>query len=123
MESPVRRGKRSRTLISGRVIAGGEAHTVKVRDLSPQGARINGARLPVDSEITLECEQTGSVAARVAWADGTTAGIAFVNVLDLSLAGERFVPAQSRDAPKSYKRPGVRRRVDMPAKLNDEDWR
>jgi len=77
-----RRGsKRSRVHLEAEIEAGGRRIEVELRDLSQVGALVCGRGLPNEgSEVTF-IRDTTSAPARIAWVDGTRAGLEFAERL------------------------------------------
>jgi hypothetical protein len=119
-----RRSRRSPVLLAASVELGAAVHDVKLRNLSSDGALIEGAEgLPEYASITF-CRKDLRVPARIAWVQGKYAGIAFETQLD---AAEvlRHIPRRENKPlpPQLFARPAVSRH-----KLSDgerrwiEDW-
>jgi hypothetical protein len=119
-----RRARRSPVLLAATVELGGAVHDVKLRNLSSEGALIEGAEgLPEYASITF-CRKELRVRARIAWVQGKCAGIAFEKPLD---AAEvlRHIPRREAKPlpPQLFARPAVTRH-----QLSDgerrwiEDW-
>ena len=80
---------------------------VKLRNLSAEGALIEGESLPAEGSSLVFQKKELSVPGRVAWVADGRAGIAFDTKLDPS-AVLRHVP-QSKPQPKlDFRRPGIR---------------
>lgn len=72
-----RQSRRSNVLLAATIDVSGASIPVKLRNLSEQGALIQGDRLPVEgSEVRFRRNEL-SVAGRIAWVDGQHAGVAF----------------------------------------------
>ena len=72
-----RRSRRSNVLLSAALELGGSSIPVKLRNLSEQGALIEGKNLPLEGcEVQFKRNDL-SVAGRVAWVNESQAGIAF----------------------------------------------
>jgi len=77
-----RRARRSPVLLAATIELGGAEHQVKLRNLSSEGALIEGAGdLPEYDSITF-CRKDLRVRARIAWVHGKHAGIAFDKPLE-----------------------------------------
>lgn len=105
-----RRARRSNVLMAASIEASGVTCTVKLRNLSAQGALIEGEGLPMEGTSVLFRRNDLAVSGKVAWVDGARAGIAF----DMDLDPEtvlRHIPQRRQQAPISYKRPGFKREL------------
>src|SRR3982750_464837 len=72
-----RRSRRSPVLLTATIELGGAMHEVKLRNLSSDGALVQGADgLPEYANVTF-CRKDLRVRARIAWVQGSHAGIAF----------------------------------------------
>lgn len=101
-----RRSPRSKVLLAATLEISGRASTVKLRNLSEEGALVEGDKLPVEgTNVTFrrnELEASG----RVVWVDSRFAGIAF----DEKLQPEqvlRHVPAPRAKLQPRHWRPGL----------------
>lgn len=101
-----RRSRRSNVLLTATVEVGGRAIPVKLRNLSEEGALIEGDELPIEGSETLFARKELNVPSRVAWVQGRYAGIAFASKLE---AHEvlRHIPQPVRSHPIEYRRPGL----------------
>ena len=100
-----RRSRRSPVLLAATVEVGGAPVAVKLRNLSEQGALIEGDRLPLEGSTTFFQRNELRLRSRVVWVEGRYAGVAF----DEQLRPEqvlRNVPAPKPKASIEYKRPG-----------------
>lgn len=101
-----RRSRRSPVLLAATIDVGGETVAVKLRNLSEEGALIEGERLPAEGTTTFFARNELRLRGRVAWVQGRYAGVAF----DRPLKTEqvlRNVPAPKPKAPVDFKRPGL----------------
>jgi hypothetical protein len=102
-----RRSRRSPVLLSATIYVAGLPVTVKLRNLSEQGALVEAKRLPAEGSETLFERNETRLRGRVIWVQGQYAGIAF----DTPLNREevlRHVPATEpkRQPPIDFRRPG-----------------
>ena len=108
-----RNSRRSNVLLAASIEVSGAAIPVKLRNLSTEGALIEGEGLPVEgSEVVFKRNQL-SVAGRVAWVLGTQAGVAFRR----PIAQEevlRNIPKPKHRTPVHFKRPGLASRELSP---------
>lgn len=72
-----RRSRRSNVLLAASIELSGAVIPVKLRNLSSEGALIEGENLPVEGSEVLFRRAELSVASRIAWVDGKHAGVAF----------------------------------------------
>lgn len=101
-----RRSRRSNVLLAASIEASGASLAVKLRNLSTEGALIEGDDLPVEGSEVLFRRNELSVASRVAWVHGKQAGVAFKR----PIAQEdvlRNIPKPKLRAHVEYKRPGL----------------
>ena len=100
-----RRSRRSQVLLSASLEASGKTHAVKLRNLSEQGALVEGSNLPAEGSDVVFHRNELSAAGRVVWVRDNFAGIAFGTCLETEQV-LRHVPApRPRIQPKSW-RPG-----------------
>lgn len=101
-----RRARRSNVLLAASIEVSGATIPVKLRNLSTQGALIEGDSLPVEgSEVRFQRNEI-SVSSRVAWVHGRQAGVAF----GAPIAQEdvlRNIPKPRHRAPTEFRRPGL----------------
>ena len=76
-----RRSPRSNVLLSATVELGSASFQVKLRNLSEQGALIEGKDLPLEGCEVIFKRNDLSVPGRIAWVNGAQAGIAFSSPL------------------------------------------
>ena len=72
-----RRSQRSNVLLAASIEQSGASLPVKLRNLSTEGALIEGDDLPVEGSEVLFRRNELSVTSRVAWVHGNHAGVAF----------------------------------------------
>ncbi len=102
-----RRTRRSHVLMAASIEAGGATVPVKLRNLSSDGALVEGSTLPaVDSPVVFRKKEL-TLAGRVAWVTGCRAGIAFDAKLDPE-AVLRHVPKIRPQAKLDFRRPGIK---------------
>jgi hypothetical protein len=102
-----RRSRRSPVLLTATVYVAGVPIDVKLRNLSEQGALIEGDRLPTESSETVFERKELRLTGRIIWVQGRYAGVAF----DVPLKREdvlRHVPAPKRktNVEPDFRRPG-----------------
>jgi hypothetical protein len=102
-----RRSRRSPVLLAATVEVGGAPLSVKLRNLSEQGALIEGESLPAEGSVTYFERNELRLKSRVVWVHGRYAGVAF----DQPLKPEqvlRNVPTPKRTAQSvDFRRPGL----------------
>lgn len=101
-----RRSRRSPVLLAATVEVAGAPVPVKLRNLSEEGALIEGDRLPLEGATTFFERNELRLRSRVVWVQGRYAGVSF----DERLKPEqvlRNVPAPRPKAQWDYKRPGL----------------
>jgi hypothetical protein len=100
------RPHRSPVLLTATVEVDGTPYSVKLRNLSEEGALIEGEQLPPEgSEAYFERNQL-RVKSRVVWVEGRYAGVAFAR----SLKPEellRNIPKPRPEAKLEFRRPGL----------------
>ncbi len=102
-----RKTRRSNVLMSASLELSGVALPVKLRNLSADGALVEGDKLPVEGSAVLFRKGELSVAGRVAWSKTRHAGISFEEQLapDQVL---RHVPAPRARVQPDFRRPGLK---------------
>jgi len=97
-------------LLAATVELGGAVHDVKLRNLSSDGALVQGAQdLPENAAITF-CRKDLRVRARIAWVQGQHAGIAFDKPLEPAEVLRHIPRRESRPLPTElFARPAVSR--------------
>jgi hypothetical protein len=100
------RSHRSPVLLTASVEVDGVPYTVKLRNLSEEGALIEGEHLPAEGvEAYFERNQL-RLKSRVVWVEGRYAGVAFAR----SLKPEevlRNIPRPRQEPKQEFKRPGL----------------
>lgn len=101
-----RRSNRSPMLLSAKLGRGGNEVSVVLRNLSSEGALVEGTELPVEGTTTTFKRNELSVEGRVVWVAGRYAGIAFDRQLE---ANEilRHVPKPRQKIEEKFRRPGL----------------
>lgn len=101
-----RRSRRSPVLLAATVEVAGQDLPVKLRNLSEEGALIEGDRLPLEGATTLFQRNDLRLRSRVVWVQGKYAGVSF----DQPLKTEqvlRNVPKPKPKAETDFRRPGL----------------
>src|SRR5215208_2397885 len=101
-----RRSRRSPVYLAATLEVAGVAQPVKLRNLSEEGALIEGERLPLDGTTTFFERNELRLKGRVVWVEGCYAGVAFARKLrpDEVL---RNVPQPRQVLQGHYRRPGL----------------
>lgn len=101
-----RRSRRSNVLLAASIEVSGASLPVKLRNLSTEGALIEGDDLPVEGSEVVFRRNELKVKSRVAWVHGKQAGVAFPT----PIAPEdvlRNIPKPRFRAPVDYRRPAL----------------
>jgi hypothetical protein len=101
-----RRSRRAPVLLAASVEVAGVPVPVKLRNLSEEGALIEGDRLPLEGTTTFFKRNDLRIKSRIVWVEGRYAGVAFAR----SLKPEevlRHVPRPRRLASPDFRRPGL----------------
>ena len=101
-----RRSNRSPVLLSAKLSMGGDELPVVLRNLSAEGALVEGAQLPIEGSATVFKRNDLSVAGRVVWVERRFAGIAFDRKLEPSEL-LREVPRPRQKFDQQFRRPGL----------------
>jgi len=104
-----RRSSRSNVLLAATIEAFGNAIPVKLRNLSTEGALVEGKNLPLDGAKVVFKRNELAVESHIAWVLGDQAGVQFTR----EIASEevlRNIPAPRHRAPTKFGRPGLARR-------------
>lgn len=106
----LRRSRRSPVLLTATIELGGSVHEVKLRNLSSDGALVEGAEnLPEYASVTF-CRKELRVRARVAWVQGNHAGIAFDKALEPAEVLRHVPRREAKPLPSElFTRPAVTR--------------
>lgn len=101
-----RRSRRSNVFLAASIEVGGTVVPVKLRNLSAQGALIEGEGLPIEGSDVLFRRNELNVRSRIAWVDDNQAGVAFGIPLE---AHEvlRHIPSPRPRPSFEFKRPGL----------------
>lgn len=101
-----RRSRRSPVLLAASIEVAGAPVAVKLRNLSQEGALIEGERLPLEGSTTFFRRNELRVSGRVVWVHGRYAGVAF----DVPLNPEdvlRNIPSPKPKAQPDFRRPAL----------------
>ena len=108
-----RRSRRSNVLLAATLELGATTFSVKLRNLSEHGALIEGPNLPIEGSEILFKRNDLNVPGRIAWVNGTHAGIAFSVTLSTQDVLQN-IPQPTPRVQSEYKRPGFGPRVLSP---------
>jgi hypothetical protein len=90
---------RRKLLVLGTLRTSAFEGPVRVRDISPGGARIEGAHAPaLRHPCEIELPNIGWVAAKVAWKDDTAAGLTFDAPIDPAKLQQKITGTYARQA-------------------------
>jgi hypothetical protein len=106
-----RKNRRSNVLMSASLELSGTALPVKLRNLSAEGALVEGDKLPVEGASLLFRKGDLSMAGTVAWVKGRRAGVSFAKKLDPEQL-LRHVPAPRARVAPAFRRPGLTKFTD-----------
>jgi hypothetical protein len=101
-----RRSRRSPVLLAATIEVVGEPVSVKLRNLSEEGALIEGDRLPLEGSSTWFERNDLRLKSRVVWVQGRYAGAAFDQPLNRDDV-LRNVPKPKPKAQLDFRRPGL----------------
>ena len=99
-----RRSRRSNVLLAATIEVSGAVLPVKLRNLSTEGALIEGSGLPIEGAEVLFRRNDLAVRSRVAWVHDNHAGIAFKSPI-LPADVLRNIPAPRHRAQPDFRRP------------------
>jgi hypothetical protein len=100
-----RKTRRSQVLLSATIEYGGSTHSVKLRNLSSEGALVQNAKLPIEGTAVVFCRNELCTRGRVVWVNDIYAGIAFDAKLDPAEV-LRNIPAPRPKVQQRTYRPG-----------------
>ena len=100
-----RRSRRSPVLLAASIEVDGAFVAVKLRNLSEEGALIEGDRLPTEGAQTFFRRNELGLKGRVVWVHGNYAGVAFDTPLNREEA-LRQIPRPKPKAQADFRRPG-----------------
>lgn len=102
-----RRSSRSKVMLRAELAWGESCLPVNLRDLSVEGALVEGARLPPAGSQGLLKRNGVEVECRVVWKNGAQAGLAFAEAVQSGQIMRTIRPPGPKPA-VDYRRPGVR---------------
>lgn len=101
-----RRSRRSPVFLAASIEVAGIPQQVKLRNLSEEGALIEGERLPLEGTTTFFQRNDLRVKSKVIWVHGRFAGVAFARTLK-SDEVLRYVPQPRQKLGADFRRPGL----------------
>ena len=101
-----RRSNRSPVLLSAKIEVDGAEVSVILRNLSAEGALVEGARLPREGSPTVFRRNELCVQGQIVWVEGRYAGIAFDRQLEKTEL-LREVPRPRQKFEQQFRRPGL----------------
>ena len=101
-----RRSRRAPVLLAATIEVAGVPQVVKLRNLSEEGALIEGERLPLEGTTTFFQRNDLRLKGRVVWVEGRYAGVAFARVLKPEEV-LRNVPQPRQRVSADFRRPGL----------------
>ena len=116
-----RKSRRSNVLMAASLELSGTSLPVKLRNLSPDGALVEGDKLPVEGAAILFRKGELSIPGRIAWARTRHAGVSFDHKLtpDLVL---RHIPAPRPRVKPDFRRPGLKSELTEAERRYGEQW-
>lgn len=117
-----RRSRRSPVLMAATIEVAGVPQPVKLRNLSEEGALIEGDRLPAEGATTFFERKELRVRSRIVWVHGRFAGVAFERPLKAEEV-LRHVPKPKPAARQDFRRPGLAcRPISADERKMIEEW-
>jgi hypothetical protein len=101
-----RRSRRSPVFLAATIEVAGAPQAVKLRNLSEEGALVQGDRLPLEGTTTFFQRNDLRVKSRIVWVHGEFAGVAFARPLK-SEEVLRNVPQPRARVNADFRRPGL----------------
>lgn len=105
-----RRSRRSHLLMAATLEVSGRAINVKLRNLSSDGAQVEGDQLPVEGTSLLFRKGDLAIDGCVIWTKGKQAGIVFAQKLDTHAVLNHIAVPRPRMEP-DFRRPGLASRA------------
>ncbi|QDP20181.1 PilZ domain-containing protein [Sphingomonas xanthus] len=116
-----RKSRRSNVLMAASLELSGTSLPVKLRNLSAEGALVEGDKLPVEGSAIQFRKGDLSVAAKVAWCKTRHAGISFEHKLDPDQV-MRHVPVPRARVKPNFRRPGLKSQLSEDERRYGEQW-
>lgn len=117
-----RKSRRSQVYFSACLKDVGGTHEVKLRNLSAEGALVEGKDLPLEGTDVIFSRNDLNTPGRVVWVNGDHAGIAFADKLQQEQV-LRHVPSPRPAVRPEFRRPGLQcRELSSVEKKLVESW-
>lgn len=100
-----RRSRRSQVLLTATIEHSGSRQSIKLRNLSSEGALVESDKLPIEGTSVLFCRNDLCTDGRVVWVNGRYAGIAFNQPLNPEEVLRHIPAPKPKIMPRNY-RPG-----------------
>lgn len=118
-----RKSRRSNVLMTASLELSGTSLPVKLRNLSADGALVEGDKLPVEGASILFRKGDLAVTGNVAWVNGRQAGVSFEQKLNPQQLLRHVPTPRPRVAP-DFRRPGLKKFTDGDEGFGDAwHWR
>ena len=118
-----RKSRRSNVLMAASLELSGTSLPVKLRNLSADGALVEGDKLPIEGASVLFRKGDFSMPGNVAWVKGRQAGVNFAQKLNPEQL-LRHVPVPKARVTPSFRRPGLKKFTDSDTGFGDAwHWR
>ena len=118
-----RKNRRSNVLMTASLELSGTAVPVKLRNLSADGALVEGDKLPIEGASVVFRKGDLSVSGNVAWVKGRQAGVSFAQMLNPDQL-LRHIPAPRARVTPTFRRPGLKTAADGDQGYSDAwHWR
>lgn len=101
-----RRSRRSQLFMTATLEVAGRTLDVKLRNLSSEGARVEGDQLPIEGTELMFRKGEIAATGRVIWSEGRQAGIGFAQKLD-PVQVLNHIPARRTPPKADFRRPGL----------------
>jgi hypothetical protein len=105
-----RRSRRSHLLMAATLEISGRAVKVKLRNLSSEGAQVEGDDLPVEGTEIMFRKGDMAVAGTIIWTKGKQAGIRFAQLLETQAVLNHIAAPRPR-VEQDFRRPGLASRA------------
>lgn len=116
-----RKNNRANVLLAATLELSGAAIPVKMRNLSSNGALVEGDQLPVEGSELMFRKGDLTVPGRVVWTSGRHAGIAFQRALEPDQM-LRHIPAPRARVQPRFHRPGFKSSLSPGDQRYAEQW-
>lgn len=118
-----RKGQRSNVLMHAQIEIGGKSRDVKLRNLSTEGALVEGENLPVEGSTVMFRKGDIKAPATIAWVSHHRAGVRFDHPLAKEMLLRHVPRPRAKSPPKFEGRPPIRSTELSPAdRLASENW-